>query len=412
MSDRKTLTFISPRFLFPTDSGGKIRTTQVLRGLRDGEFNICLVMPSTDADRTAYAAQIDAICDELVTWEKPRVSKILSIIKKLAWSMDKYPIPVRSDWDPAGARVVQSALEQESDIVVFDFPHSVILAPDKIATSSVLFTHNIEAEIFHRHWQVARFPPYKWLWRNQYKKMHRFERAALSRFDTVIAVSDRDRQFFQTDYEIDHCRTIPTGVDTEYFCHAPPADKRQIVFCGSMDWMANIDGIEYFFEQVWPLVHRKAPDARMKVVGRAPPENLVKRIQAESPEWTFTGFVDDVREHICGTAAFVIPLRVGGGTRIKAFEAMAMGVPVVSTSIGIEGLPVQDGDHFLAADDPTSFAEHVCRLIDDEGLRMRISKCARSLVEEQYGFRRVAAEFQDICLETVSRQQAPRSQLS
>ena len=111
---------------------------------------------------------------------------------------------------------------------------------------------------------------------------------------------------------------IPTGVDTDFFAYQPPQDEPLIVFCGSMDWMANVDGVEYFFDKVWPMVRDKVPGARMKVVGRTPPDGLVGRIAAAAPEWEFTGLVDDVRDHICGSAAFVIPLRVGSGTRTKA----------------------------------------------------------------------------------------------
>lgn len=402
MSDQKNLTFISPRFLFPTDSGGKIRSTQILRGLKGGAFRITLLMPSNSENRERYAEHIRSVCDELLVWDRTGQFKFLNKIRKLAWVFNNVPIPVKSDWDAHGVKLVQLVLDEKPDIVVFDFPHSAILAPDCIPVPSVMFTHNIESEIFLRHWRVARFLPYKLIWRDQYHKMHSFEKMVLSKFDTVIAVSERDRRFFKNEYQVERCRTIPTGVDTEFFDYMSPNRQMQVVFCGSMDWIANVDGIEYFFSKVWPLIRARAPDAKMKVVGRAPPESLINRIRASAPEWEFTGFVDDVREHICGSEAFVIPLRVGGGTRIKAFEAMAMGVPVVSTSIGIEGLPVTEGEHFLGADNARAFAEQVLILLDDAYLRTRISEAARKLVEQQYGFRRVAKIFEEICLETIN----------
>lgn len=404
MIDQHNLVFVSPRFLFPTDSGGKIRTTQILRGLKGGAFRVTLVMPSTSRERKLFAGQIRTVCDEHIHWEPKRQSKLLKEIKKIAWIFHRIPIPVRSDWDAVGAQNVRNVLDKGPELIVFDFPHSAVLAPDVFRVPSLMFTHNIEAEIFHRHWQVARFLPHKLIWGDQYRKMRHFEKVELSKFDTVIAVSERDRNFFNEEYQIDYCRTIPTGVDTEFFAYKPPENDSQVVFCGSMDWMANVDGIEFFFEKVWPLIRGQAPNAKMKVVGRAPPESLVTRIKASASEWEFTGFVDDVREHICGAAAFVIPLRVGGGTRIKAFEAMAMGTPVVSTSIGIEGLPVTDGKHYLAADDPATFADKVLKLLDNAGVRTSISESARQLVEEQYGYRRAAKVFEEICLETISRQ--------
>ncbi len=403
MTEPHDLVFVSPRFLFPTDSGGKIRTTQILRGLKGGAFRVTLLMPGTRQQRTTFAREISGVCDELVSWVPKETGKLKNSMNKARWLFSSVPIPVRSDWDAAGAATVAAALEDKPDIVVFDFPHCAILAPDEIDVPSVMFTHNVEAEIFQRHWQVARFPLYRFIWRDQYRKMHSFEKDVLSKFDSVIAVSERDCEFFRAEYGTSNCGVIPTGVDTEFFSYKPPVHDRQVVFCGSMDWMANIDGIDWFFDEVWPLIRQRVPDATMKVVGRTPPDAMVSRISSAAPEWQFTGFVDDVREHICGAAAFVIPLRVGGGTRIKAFEAMAMGTPVVSTSIGIEGLPVSNGEHFLAADEPAGFAEQVAALLDDGAARQRISESARQLVEDRYGFRRAAEVFEELCIATLQR---------
>lgn len=403
MSGQLNLTFISTRFLFPTDSGGKIRTTQILRGLRGGAFRIALLMPSTVEDRERFADQIDSVCDELLIWNQVSPSRFSKSLEKLVSVFDELPIPVKTDWDATGAALVHSAIDNEPDVVVFDFPHSAVLGPNRIGIPSVMFTHNIESEIFLRHWQVARFPVYKMIWRAQYRKMHRFEKSVLSRFSAVVAVSERDREFFRDEYDISNCGVIPTGVDTGFFAYNTPQSDSQVVFCGSMDWMANIDGIEYFFDNVWSLIREKNHDARMKVVGRAPPSSMVRRINALAPEWEFTDFVDDVRDHIGGSGVFVIPLRVGGGTRIKAFEAMAMGTPVVSTSIGIEGLPVENGKHYLEADDAAMFAEHVVSLLKDAELRKSMSESARYLVEGKFGFRSAAKAFEEICLSTVDR---------
>lgn len=360
-------------------------------------------MPAGDSGLARYADEIEAISDELVLWDERVGSGLLDFIRKGMQLGSRYPVPVISDYDENGARAVRNVLGDHPDVIVFDFPHSAVLAPKCINIPSVLFTHNVEAEIFERHWKLARSPLMKLIWGSQYRKMRRYEKRVLSDFDTVVAVSERDCNFFGSQWQIDHCRTIPTGVDTRFFGYRLPDNSRQVVFCGSMDWMANIDGIEYFYEKVWPLIRTQVPDARMKIVGRKPPRTLVDRICNKSSEWEFTGFVDDVRDHIRGAAVFIIPLRVGGGTRIKAFEAMAMGSPVVSTSIGIEGLPVIDGVHYLCADDPASMADKVTALLRDDLLRTSISKAARQLVEEHYDFRRAARVFENICLDTIDQ---------
>ncbi len=397
------LVFISPRFLFPTDSGGKIRTTQILRGLKGGAFRVTLVMPGRPDSRAVYAEQLASVSDQVVLWPEKEHTNLAAAVRRFALLFSRYPLSVVSDFDRDGSRAVRELVDSVPDVVVFDFPHSAILRPQTIASPTVMFTHNVESEILERHWQVAKSLPMKVIWKNQYRKMCAFEQQTLSEFDAVVAVSERDRNFFADQWGIAHCRTIPTGVDTDFFTYQAPQSDPQVVFCGSMDWMANIDAVEYFFDEVWGRIHDQIPEARMKVVGRSPPDALVKRICGQAKEWEFTGFVDDVREHIGGAAAFVIPLRVGGGTRIKAFEAMAIGSPVVSTSIGIEGLPVVDGTHFLAADEPHIMADNVVSLLKDKKIRTSISQAARLLVEKEYSYKRAARKFEEICIDAADR---------
>ena len=200
--------------------------------------------------------------------------------------------------------------------------------------------------------------------------MARYEQQLLRRFRAVVAVAERDRAYFQENYGATNVSVIPTGVELDYFnwVETPPLDSSDagtLVFTGSMDWMANIDAIEFFMDQVWPRVARARPNARFVVVGRAPPAALVARASARGLNWTFTGFVDDVRRYVHEAHLYVIPLRVGGGTRIKVYEAMAMGCPVVSTRIGVEGLH-RYGEDALAKDIATNFLGEVQRVFDDQ----------------------------------------------
>jgi len=224
--------------------------------------------------------------------------------------------------------------------------------------------------------------------------MRRFEGESLRRFDCVIAVSARDAQQFDGRYGQMDVEVIPTGVNVEYFRHALPLPNGGVVFTGSMDWLANIDAISWFHYEIWPLIASHRFDATMTVVGRNPPQQLVN---LRSTGWSFTGRVDDVRPHVRGAAAFVIPMRIGGGTRIKAYEAMAMGIPVVSTSVGVEGLDVQPGEHFLLADSAADFAAAVLRLMQQPDLGRRLSEQARQHVQKSCSNRTVARKFEAIC---------------
>jgi glycosyltransferase involved in cell wall biosynthesis len=166
-----------------------------------------------------------------------------------------------------------------------------------------------------------------------------------------------------------------------------------------MDWAANIDGVQFFLKEVWPKVLAALPDAHFVVVGRNPPPGL-QALARDLKHVAFTGFVDDVRPFVHAAHAFVIPLIVGGGTRIKAFEAMAMGCPVISTSIGIEGLEARENIDYLQRDDGASMAAAIIDLLKNEVLRQGLAVNARQLVEQRFGHKVAATAFEQICIET------------
>lgn len=405
------LAFISPVFLFPNDAGGKIRTTNILRGLKGGAFDITLVSVASEEQRQRWAPEIDGVCDQFIPWTpvapKPKWRRAFDLLKTL-------PVNVIADKTPHGTAAAQEVAQSLGvDVVVFDFVHSAVLWPETLRCASVCFTHNVEAEIFARHAHKANNPFRRWMWSSQYKKMARFEREALGKFTTVIAVSERDAGFFKQTYAVADSQAIPTGVDLDFFSWAEPltideATPATVVFTGSMDWAANIDGVQFFLKDVWPLVLSDLPTARFVVVGRHPPAALVAlALQTENVQ--FTGFVDDVRPYVHAAHVFVIPLLVGGGTRIKAFEAMAMGCPIVSTSLGTEGLGAQPEAHFLERDGAPAMAQAVLTLLRDSALRNQLSRHARQLVEQRFGHQVAADAFEKICLHAVRRHagQAP-----
>lgn len=413
--DRPRMSFVSPLFLFPNDAGGKIRTTNILRGLKGGAFRIRLLSPASETQRTQWASEIAGVCDEFVSWRpasrRPRWTRGLDLLKTL-------PVNVAADrTQPALDAVRADAARGDVDLTVFDFVHASVLRPSapprpgRLATKSVCFTHNVEAEIFARHAATAQDPLRRWLWTSQHAKMVRFERAALCAYDRVIAVSARDAAHFATAYGVRGAEAIPTGVDLEHFSWQPPpavsaSMPPTAVFTGSMDSAANIAGVQFFLGQVWPRVLAELPQACFRVVGRHPPAALVA-LGRRTANVEFTGFVEDVRPHVRAAHVSVIPLLVGGGTRIKAFEAMAMGSPVVSTAVGIEGLAVEPDLHYLEQNAAAGFAQAVLHLLQNADARTRLAERARALVEARFGHRVAAQAFEDICLRTLSPQSQP-----
>jgi glycosyltransferase involved in cell wall biosynthesis len=319
------------------------------------------------------------------------------------------PVSVATDISPAGRNVILRALADRPDLVVIDFPHAAVLAPWPLGVPSVLFTHNVETEIFERHARVAK-GLWRHVWRNQAAKMERFERETCQAFTSVVAVSGRDAAALERRFALPAVETIDTGVDLDFFRFTAPADSPPVpegggtvVFTGALDSPANIDGIAFLMSEVWPLIAQARPAVRFAIVGRNPAASLLARARQQRLPFSFTGFVDDIRPHVSGAHVSVIPLRVGSGTRIKAFEAMAMGLPVVSTSIGIEGLGLEPGRHFLPADDAPAFAAAILRLLDDAALRGRIAAAARARLEKRYSWAQVTAKFEAICLAALQR---------
>lgn len=399
---KPTLLFISPRFLFPADEGGKIRTSNILRQMKAGPFQITLASPAPP-DAARFQRELDTVCDHFTPWPATPASTQ----RRLRALLDPRPVSVATDDTPQGRAAIAEALQTRPDVVVVDFPHAAVLTPGAITPPSILFTHNVETEIYERHARLAT-GPMRLLWPAQARKMARFERQTLARFTRVIAVSARDARALQSRFHLTTVDTIDTGVDLDFFHPTPPPpqpapDAGTIVFTGVMDSPANIEGVRFLMNQVWPLVVKARPAAKALIVGRNPPQSL---IAAAPPNWTYTGTVPDIRPHVAAAHLAVIPLNVGSGTRIKAFEAMAMARPVVSTTIGVEGLGITPGQHLLIADDAPAFAAAILRLLDDPPLRLRLTQAARALLETNFSWAQVARQFEAICLKAMSQRLA------
>lgn len=397
MNAKPTLLFISPQFLFPADAGGRIRSIGILQHLKGGVFSTRLLAPATAQEESAFAPAMRALADDVAYW-RPAPKGAAWRVRRALGFLTPSPISAWSDADTRARRAVAAAIARQPDLIVFDYAQSLAMAPTPVRAPHIFFAHNVETEILARHAAVAT-GLMKHVWRREADKMRRFERRACAAAAGVIAVSARDAQIFATDFGARRADAIPTGVDPDYFTYAPPQVDAapEIVFTGSMDWKANQDGLFWFMDEVWPLVAAARPDARFTVVGKNPPRAMIDAAARKGLAWRFTGFVEDVRVAARG-AVYVIPLRVGGGTRIKAFEAMAMGVPVVSTALGVEGLDVRPDDHFLKADEAADFAAAVVRLLADADLRTRLASAARALVEENFSHRAAARIFEQHCL--------------
>jgi polysaccharide biosynthesis protein PslH len=279
------------------------------------------------------------------------------------------------------------------DVTVCDFLDAAINFPPRLRIPSVLFQHNVESEIWRRHAEAETNVLKRVAYRVEFGKMLRYERSTIRSFHHVIAVSAHDRELMSEWVDPSRITVVPTGVDLKNFHPGDvPSRESLVVFVGAMDWEPNVDAVEYFCGQVWPAIKKSIPAACFRIVGRNPGRR-VQKLASDSIE--VTGSVPSVQGHLQEAAVVVVPLRIGGGTRLKIYEAMAMGKAVVSTSIGAEGLDVHDGQDIVLTDRADAFAEAVKTLLQDVELRGRYERAAANLAR-QYDWPEIGKRFAEV----------------
>ncbi len=400
--------WIKTEFLHPVDKGGRIRTYQMLRALRREHRVTYLTLDDGTAapDAAEKAAEYaDAVIR--VPFTPPARGSVGFYLDLLRNVASPLPYAVARYRSRALRERVQAICDKEDiDVVVCDFLAPSLNVPDGIGKPVILFQHNVETMIWERHAAVATHPVKRAYMRSQWRRMLRHERAECARFDHVVAVSPEDATVFRDQFGVRETSHVPTGVDTDFFTVSGDVERAQheIVFTGSMDWMPNEDAIRWFVQDILPRIQARVPTVSLTVVGRNPP-TAVRAIADSDPNIIVTGSVPDVRPYIERAAMFVVPIRIGGGTRLKIFEAMAMERPVVSTTIGAEGLPVRDGIDTILADEPESFANAVVALLLQPERAAAIGRAAGAEVRAEYGWDRVAAHFADICADVIRSKQ-------
>jgi glycosyltransferase involved in cell wall biosynthesis len=234
--------------------------------------------------------------------------------------------------------------------------------------------------------------------------MARFEKLAFGRTDAVTAVSEADAEWIRKSGSRAAVEVIENGVDLDFFTNHETADVKEdyLVFTGSMDWRPNQDAAEFFVREIFPLLRAARPAIEAVFVGRNPPHHIARLGQV--PGITITGTVEDIRPYIRRAAVYIVPLRVGGGSRLKILEAFAMEKPVVSTSIGAESLAVSHEKELLLADGPEQFASAIVRLLDDRALAGRLAAAGRRLVVERYGWDQLSAQLERFLIKLVGKE--------
>jgi glycosyltransferase involved in cell wall biosynthesis len=320
-------------------------------------------------------------------------------------------------------RLMVPALQQALDRVLRARPYDIVnlefsflghcnlrlAPPGERPPALVVDSHNIDYDLARQYARAGGLARRLYASAN-WRKLRREELATYRDADGVYVCSVADQ--LRLVEEVPEARTlvIPNAADVEYYqprATDPPPDGRTVVFFGHLSYFPNVDGVTYFVEKIWPRIAAAHPEAGLKIIGGQAPRSLLELVQ---PRIELTGFVSDLRPHLAGAAAVVVPLRLGGGTRLKIVEAMAMGKAIVSTTVGAEGIEAVPGRDVLVEDHPAGFADAVNRLLAEPSLAARVGQSARQLAEQRYawsGAARALESFYREILEGSSRQLSP-----
>ncbi len=388
--------WVNPNFLHPTTKGGQIRTLEMLRCLhRDHEIHYVAFADPARPEGPDRANEY-ATAAYPISHQPPVRGTAAFAAQAVAGIASSLPLAVSRWHSGAMRRQVERLLQQHTfDSVVCDFLAPALNFPS--LSGCVLFQHNVETVIWRRHAEAAKGLPRQIYFGMQAKRMENFERACCRHARHVIAVSETDASRMRDWFQLPEVSWVPTGVDLDYFKRAasPQEATSDLVFTGSMDWMPNIDGILWFAREVLPLIRARRPGTRIAIVGRDPGTEL-RQLAVADPLIRVTGTVPDIRPWLWGATASIVPLRVGGGTRLKIFEAVAAQVPVVSTTVGAEGLPLQHPDQILLADSPTDFSAACLALLEQKDRRTAIAQKALAHVSAHFSWSSVTAQFASI----------------
>jgi len=389
--------WVKADFLHPTTKGGRIRSLEILKRLHRRHEIHYVALDDPWAREGASLARASEYCSQaypIPHWA-PAFHTTGFRMQALGAMFSNLPLAVFRFRSEAMKRQIEMLMRRERfDSVVCDFLFPASNIPDLGAC--VLFQHNVEAVLWGRLEKHARSRLRRLYFGSQARRLQPYEAAVCRAAKRVVAVSEPDATTMRSMYGASRVAAVPTGVDLDYF--KPSQDVRpsgDLVFTGSMDWEPNVDGIHWFVDKVLPAIRRRRPNCSVTIAGRMPSRDI-HRVARRDARIHVTGTVPDIRPYLWGSSVSIVPLRIGGGTRLKIYEAMAAKVPVVSTAVGAEGLDVRDGENIQIADAPAEFAERCIALLDDAVARKRMASVAWDRISSCYSWEVVSRKFEEL----------------
>jgi polysaccharide biosynthesis protein PslH len=369
----------------PLDSGAKIRSYCTLRALASRHDLMMLSYVRTEDERRHMSELQEAFGRlELVHLDRSKARNVRDALSSLVRGRS---FIISRDFREDMLRAFRKVVEDfEPDVVHVDHLQMAQFVGSDLGCATVLDQHNVESTIIRRIAETSRSPLERIYAGIEWPKLQRFELEACGKRDLVLTVSEEDKAELQRqEPSLQNIEALPIGIDTDYFgvVERNP-DSKNILFLGTMYWPPNVDCVHYFCREILPIVRKSVPDCGFTIAGQRPGKSVVAL--GSDPAVTVTGYVDDVRELASDCGAFVVPLQAGSGVRVKILNAMSMGLPVVSTSVGAEGIEAVPDEHLLIADNPEDFAAAVVRVLSDTDLATRLGRNARQLACQKYSW--------------------------
>jgi glycosyltransferase involved in cell wall biosynthesis len=387
---------IDEEFPYPLNSGKRIRTFNLIRRLAERHEIIYLCRENLENNDSVKGITIRRVSSPI-----PRKSGPWFYIRLALNLTSRLPYVVSSHYSDDFEHETLK-LAQAVDVVHCEWTPYAWSMRKLFPCPSVLATHNVESQIWERYYRNENNPFKKFYIHQQWQKLTRFEKWACSQFSQITAVSEKDKKTLEQQYGTKNVTVVPNGVDVNYF--APQeSDIRpyNMVFTGSMDWRPNQDAVVYFLDSIYPLIQKNLPEVSFTVVGRNPPAWLATKGKGFR-NVEFTGTVDDVRPYIARSSLYIVPLRIGGGSRLKILEALAMSKPVLSTTIGAEGLKVKNGETIAISDVPFSFAITAIEMMKRPERCAYLGENGRHLVVKEYSWDSIAVILEKVWCKAAS----------
>lgn len=376
------LTQICP---YPPTNGGAIKTYNILKFLGSRHQVSLLTFLRSEAE-ISLLQYLKPFCHEIDFCIIKR-SALINLREAVRSLLLKQPFMILRDLHPEMRFKVNEAMKRRPDLLYVDHLQMFQYVPRPHLCPVVLDSHNVEWRIIQRFACTDVSLPMRVFASVEWRKLRAYEINACLEADMVFTVTDKDRNVLISN-GVGENKTVslPIGVRAEDIAplELGISDKKVTTF-GAMSWPPNADSVLYFAKLIHPLVIRRVPDSKFLIIGKNPPRSI-KALPKKDATIEVYGYVEDLRSAVQGTAVFIVPLRVGSGMRVKILDAMAMGLPVVTTTVGCEGIDLEPGKHALVADDPLEFADAVAYLLDSYEARVCLGIAGRNLVERRYSW--------------------------